>query len=75
MAVLGQDYAVDPVWSQDGRILVYSGPDVGTSFALKAMTADGTPYRMDEIAIQTWRDGEIVHERYVYDTGSLAVAA
>jgi ketosteroid isomerase-like protein len=38
-------------------------------------TADGTQYRMDEIAIQTWRNGKIVHERYVYDTSSLAVAA
>ena len=38
-------------------------------------TADGTRYRMDEIAIQTWRNGKIVHERYIYDTASLAVAA
>jgi ketosteroid isomerase-like protein len=38
-------------------------------------TADGTQYRMDEVAIQTWRAGKIVHERYIYDTASLAVAA
>jgi len=38
-------------------------------------TAEGQEYRMDEIAIQTWRNGKIVHERYVYDTASLAVAA
>jgi ketosteroid isomerase-like protein len=38
-------------------------------------TGDGQQYRMDEIAIQTWRNGKIVHERYVYDTGTLAVAA
>lgn len=38
-------------------------------------TADGKRYRMDEIAVQTWRDGKIVHERYVYDTASLALAA
>jgi ketosteroid isomerase-like protein len=38
-------------------------------------TADGKQYRMDEIAIQTWRNGKIVHERYIYDTASLAVAA
>ena len=38
-------------------------------------TADGQRYRMDEIAIQTWRDGKIVHERFVYDTATLAVAA
>ena len=38
-------------------------------------TADGRQYRMDEIAVQTWQDGEIVHERYIYDTASLAIAA
>jgi ketosteroid isomerase-like protein len=38
-------------------------------------TADGTQYRMDEIAVQTWRGGKVVHERYIYDTASLAVAA
>jgi hypothetical protein len=30
---------------------------------------------MDQIALQTWRDGKIVHERYVYDTATLARAA
>jgi ketosteroid isomerase-like protein len=39
------------------------------------ITADGQAYRMDEIAIQTWRHGKIVHERYVYDTATLALAA
>jgi ketosteroid isomerase-like protein len=38
-------------------------------------TADGRRYRMDEIAVQTWQDGKIVHERYIYDTASLAIAA
>ena len=38
-------------------------------------TADGQQYRMDEIAVQTWENGKVVHERYIYDTGSLAVAA
>ena len=37
--------------------------------------AGGTKYRMDEIAIQSWRDGKIVHERYIYDTATLALAA
>ena len=38
-------------------------------------TADGKRYRMDEIAVQTWRNGKIVHERFIYDTATLAVAA
>lgn len=33
--------------------------------------ADDVRYRLDQIALQTWEDGRIVHERYVYDSGSL----
>jgi len=35
--------------------------------------ADGTRYRMNQIAHQTWRDGRIVHERFYYDSASLVV--
>ena len=37
--------------------------------------ADGKQYQMDEIAVQTWENGKIVHERFIYDTASLAAAA
>ena len=30
------DYSTDPSWSPDGRTLVYSGPDIGTTFALRS---------------------------------------
>jgi hypothetical protein len=30
--------------SPDGRFFVYSGPDVGTTFPLRAAAADGSPY-------------------------------
>jgi Tol biopolymer transport system component len=36
-------YSTDPVWAPSGRFLVYSGADVGTTFAVKAVSADGTP--------------------------------
>ena len=42
---------------------------------LDATTADGQQYRMDEVSWQTWRDGKIVHERYIYDTATLARTA
>ncbi|WP_263385161.1 TolB-like translocation protein [Granulicella arctica] len=38
------EYSVDPTWSSDGRIAFYSGPDIGTTFSVKAITANGTPY-------------------------------
>jgi Tol biopolymer transport system component len=40
---LVDEHALDPVWSPDGRLLAYSGPDIGTTFQVKAVTADGSP--------------------------------
>ena len=34
-----QEYSVDPVWAPDGSFVVYSGPDIGTKFSVKAVTA------------------------------------
>ena len=34
-----QEYSVDPTWSPDGRLVVYSGPDIGTTFSVKAVIA------------------------------------
>jgi Tol biopolymer transport system component len=34
-----QEYSVDPVWAPDGNFVVYSGPDVGTTFSVKAVSA------------------------------------
>ena len=55
--------------------VVVEGDRAAINWVFEYTTADGRDYRMDEIAIQTWRDGKIAHERYVYDTASLAVAA
>jgi Tol biopolymer transport system component len=41
---LVSEYSIDPVWSPDGQFLIYSGADVGTTFPLRAVAADGRPY-------------------------------
>ena len=41
-----QNYSVDPAWSPDGRFVVYSGPDIGTTFSVKAVTAGATPFAL-----------------------------
>jgi len=41
----------NPVWSPDGRFVVYAGVERGTRFSLKAATADGKPYRIPEITL------------------------
>jgi serine/threonine protein kinase/Tol biopolymer transport system component len=49
--LLVQGFALDPVWSPSGRFLIYSGADVGTTFALKAVGADGSPYPLPELVL------------------------
>ena len=39
-----REHAVDPVWSPGGDVVLFSGADVGTTFPLKAVTADGRAY-------------------------------
>ena len=41
--VFVREYSVDPAWSPDGRFGVYSGPDIGTTLAVKAVTPEGAP--------------------------------
>jgi serine/threonine protein kinase/Tol biopolymer transport system component len=45
------EYSIDPVWSPDGRFLVYSGADVGTAFPLRAAAADGRPYPLPSVML------------------------
>ena len=49
--LLVQGFALDPVWSPSSRFLIYSGSDVGTTFTLKAVAAEGTPYPLPEVVL------------------------
>ena len=44
--LIGEEFALDPVWAPSGRFLVYTGPDVGTTFEIRSVNADGTPHRL-----------------------------
>ena len=39
--LLVKEYSIDPVWAPSGEFLVYSGADVGTTFSVKAVSANG----------------------------------
>ncbi len=39
--VLVRDYSIDPAWQPSGQFVVYSGPDVGATFFLNAVTPQG----------------------------------
>jgi Tol biopolymer transport system component len=48
---LVSEYSVDPVWSPDGRFLMFSGADVGTSFPLRAAAPDGRPFPLPSLML------------------------
>ena len=37
-----QEYSVNPVWAPDGHLVVYSGPDIGTTFPVNVVSIDAT---------------------------------
>ena len=48
--------------AQRGKTLVQS------RFEFDAV--DGTTHKYDQVTVQTWRDGRIVHEKFYYDSGA-----
>jgi Tol biopolymer transport system component len=48
---LAHEHSMDPAWSPNGGIIVFSGADVGTTFPVKAITANGAPYRIPELTL------------------------
>lgn len=46
-----KEHSTDPAWSPDGALAVYSGPDIGTTFPVRAVVADGTPYAVPALVL------------------------
>ena len=46
-----QEYSVDPAWAPDGSFVAYSGPDIGTTFSVKAATAKAAGYQLPELTL------------------------
>jgi tricorn protease-like protein len=46
---LVNEYSTDPVWAPDGRFLLYSGPDIGTTFSVKAINAQGAAHALPAV--------------------------
>ena len=45
------EYSVDPVSAPDGSFLVYSGPDIGTTFSVKSVTPEGKPHTLPPVKL------------------------
>jgi Tol biopolymer transport system component len=48
-----RDYSIDPVWQPSGRFVVYSGPDIGITFSVKAVAPDGLAYSLPRLTTLT----------------------
>ena len=46
-----REYSADPAWAPDGRFLVYSGPDIGTTFSVKAVTPQAEPQSLPPLRL------------------------
>ncbi len=46
-----EDVAIDPAWSPAGDFLVYSAADIGTEFAVKAVTTGGRPHAVPPLTL------------------------
>jgi hypothetical protein len=60
---LHQNTARSVIVGKDGAVI---------NWLLDFTGGDGKRYVIDELAIQQWKDGRIIHERYVYDSASIA---
>ena len=50
-AALVKEHSSDAAWSSDGGLAVYSGPDVGTTFPIKAVTPSGTAFPLPVLTL------------------------
>jgi Tol biopolymer transport system component/DNA-binding winged helix-turn-helix (wHTH) protein len=50
-ALFFQEYSVDPAWAPDGRFVVYSGPDMGTTFSVRAVTAEAASHPLPALTL------------------------
>jgi Tol biopolymer transport system component len=45
------DYSTDPLWSADGKFVIYSGPDIGTRFEVKAVSEANAQHTLPPLTL------------------------
>jgi Tol biopolymer transport system component len=50
-ALFVDEYSVDPAWAPDGRFVVYSGPDIGTTFSVKATATEAAAHPLPSLTL------------------------
>jgi len=44
-------YAAGPVWSPDGRFVIFTGPDIGTKFSIEAAAVEGGEHALPPLTL------------------------
>jgi Tol biopolymer transport system component len=50
-ALFVREYSVDPTWAPNGRFVLYSGPDIGTTLSVKAVNSEATPHPLPSLQL------------------------
>lgn len=80
----GRDALVENEWAvlaghrsivtREASPVLVDGDRVVIRWLFEMTAADGTVRRLDELALQTWRDDRIVEEQFYYDPGQFSQA-
>jgi Tol biopolymer transport system component len=46
-----REYSVDPAWAPNSKFVIYSGPDIGTTFSVKAVTTAATAHPLPVLTL------------------------
>jgi len=65
--------SVREVHQSRAAFVAVDGDRAVIGWELEFTNKDGQRLRLDQVAVQTWQDGRIVDERFVYDSGSVVV--
>ena len=58
--------------TREAEPVLVDGDSVVIRWVFEMTAADGTVRRLDELALQTWRDDKIVEEQFYYDPSQFA---
>jgi Tol biopolymer transport system component len=50
-ALFTSEPAFDPAWSSDGSFVLFSGPDIGATFSVKAAAPNGSSYTLPPLEL------------------------
>jgi Tol biopolymer transport system component len=64
---LSDEYGMNPAWAPGGSFAVHARPDIGTTFALKAVTATKTPYPLPAVSLTRGA------RRFVFQNGARSI--